>query len=93
MEQRNKVKELLASRKFWTSIISVLVTVGLFQFSDVQQNQLVESLVIVAPLVAGAVYSISTAIEDAAHAKAKGEVEVARLQMVQAQIQMESKRE
>ena len=66
---KNKMVVVLQSRKFWSSVISLLVVLGLFKFSDMEQTQLVESLVLIAPIVIGGIYTLATAIEDAAHAK------------------------
>lgn len=73
--QGNKFVNTLQSRKFWAAMISVAVSLGVIDWMDAQQGEIVDSLVTIAaalvPVISGAVYIISTAVEDAAHAKNK----------------------
>lgn len=55
------------SRKFWMSILSMLVAVGVLSFSDAEQAELVS--LIVGGI--GAVYTIAVAVEDGMRAKAE----------------------
>lgn len=57
----NKLLGLLQSRKFWASLISLLVAVGMLQFSDSQQAELVAALLTVTTAVS---YVIGVALED-----------------------------
>ncbi len=57
----NKLIGLLQSRKFWASLISLLVAVGMLQFSDSQQAELVAAILTVTTAVS---YVIGVALED-----------------------------
>lgn len=57
---------VLKSRKFWASLISLLAAVGLLQFSDTQQADLVSAIL---TIVTAAAYTLSVAIEDAGRAQ------------------------
>lgn len=73
--QGSKLLNTLQSRKFWASIISVAVSLGVIGWTDAQQGEVADSLVTViaalVPVLSGGVYIIATAVEDAAHAKSK----------------------
>ena len=62
----SKLSGVLQSRKFWSSLLSLLVAVGLLQFSDAAQADLVSAIL---TIVAAAGYTISVAIEDAGRAQ------------------------
>lgn len=68
-----KWKGLLTSRKFWASLVSLLVALGILGFSDVQQGDLVDSLLVIVgailTVIAGLGYSASVAVEDAGRAQ------------------------
>jgi hypothetical protein len=51
---------VLQSRKFWASILSMLVAVGVVNFTDVQQAELVAQIV----AGIGAIYTMAVALED-----------------------------
>lgn len=61
-----KLSGVLQSRKFWSSLLSLLVAVGLLQFSDAAQADLVSAIL---TIVAAASYTVSVAIEDAGRAQ------------------------
>lgn len=62
-----KLKGVFQSRKFWAAVISMLVSFGVVQ-ADIEDS-VVEAVVILAPIVAGAAYGIGTSIEDAGRAR------------------------
>lgn len=64
---RPSIFYIFLSRKFWMSVISMLVAVGVLSFSDAEQAEMVS--LIVGGL--GAVYTIAVAIEDGMRAKAE----------------------
>lgn len=68
---------ILLSRKFWMSLLSMLVAVGVLTFSDAEQAEMVSA--IVGGL--GAVYTIAVALEDGMRAS-RGPVQVAEAQSV-----------
>lgn len=51
---------VLRSRKFWASLLSLVVAFGTVQLSDTQQAELVAQLV----AGIGAVYTLAVALED-----------------------------
>lgn len=51
---------VLQSRKFWASVLSILVAVGAVSLSDVQQSEIVAAIV----SGIGAVYTLAVALED-----------------------------
>lgn len=51
---------VLRSRKFWASILSMLVAVGVVNFTDTQQAELVAQIV----AGIGAIYTMAVALED-----------------------------
>ena len=51
---------VLQSRKFWASVLSILVAIGAVSLSDGQQAELVAQIA----AGIGAVYTIATALED-----------------------------
>lgn len=53
---------VLQSRKFWASIIGLLIATGVLQLSDAQEADLVGALLTVATTIG---YVVSVAIEDA----------------------------
>lgn len=53
---------VLQSRKFWASIIGLLIATGVLQLSDSQEADLVGAILTVATAVG---YMVSIAIEDA----------------------------
>lgn len=57
----NKVLKMLQSRKFWVSLVTLLVSVGVLQLTDVQQADLVTAILTV---VTGVGYIVSVALED-----------------------------
>lgn len=57
----NKWKALLTSRKMWASLIGVATAAGLLEFSDAQQADLVQAIVIV---LGASGYTFSVAVED-----------------------------
>lgn len=57
----NKLLGLLQSRKFWASLVSLLVAVGMLQFSDSQQADLVAAILTVSTAIS---YVIGVALED-----------------------------
>lgn len=50
------------SRKFWASIIALLVSIGILQLGEVQEADLVSAILTIATTVS---YVISVAVEDA----------------------------
>lgn len=58
---------VLNSRKFWASLLALLVAVGLIQFSDAQQADLVSAILTIVTAVG---YTLAVAIEDAGRARA-----------------------
>lgn len=68
---------ILLSRKFWMSLLSMLVAVGVLTFSDAEQAEMVSA--IVGGL--GAVYTIAVALEDGMRAS-RGPVQVAQAEQV-----------
>ena len=66
-EQRPSILYVLLSRKFWMSILSMAVAVGVLSFSDAEQAEMVSAIV----GGIGAVYTIAVAIEDGMRAKAE----------------------
>ncbi|HRA64411.1 MAG TPA: hypothetical protein PL187_00235 [Caldilinea sp.] len=75
MQNTNKLAATFKSRKFWASWISVLVSLGVVVWSETQQAEIANSLAVIAgalaPVIVGAIYVMSTAIEDAARARAQ----------------------
>lgn len=65
--QKPSIFYIFLSRKFWMSILSMAVSVGVLSFSDAEQAELVS--MIVGGL--GAVYTIAVAIEDGMKARAE----------------------
>ena len=61
-----KLGWVLQSRKFWAAIISLLVALGVLNWSDAQQAETVAGIV----AGVGAVYSLAVAIEDGLSANA-----------------------
>ena len=61
--QTGKFKQLMKSRKFWASVISILVSLGVVGASD--EGPALEAVLALVPVLAGAAYTIGTAIEDA----------------------------
>lgn len=57
----SKWARLLQSRKFWASIISLAAAVGLLEYSEAQQAELVQAIVVVATALG---YVFSVALED-----------------------------
>lgn len=51
---------VLRSRKFWASILSMLVALGVVNFTDAQQAELVAQIV----AGIGAIYTMAVALED-----------------------------
>lgn len=74
-EQRNKMLALLKSRKFWSMLVGLLVSIGLITLSEAQESELVGSVLAIVNL---AVYQFSVAYEDGKHAVAEATKEVAR---------------
>lgn len=60
-EKPNKWIELLTSRKTWAALIGIGVALGLLQYSDADQAELVGAIVTIATAIG---YMISVAIED-----------------------------
>lgn len=77
---KGKLLRLLGSRKFWATVVSMIVSLGVLLFgarevSAADQAQVVDAIMVVAGAI-GAVlaaigYNVSTAIEDAAQANAR----------------------
>lgn len=57
---------VLKSRKFWASLIGLLVSVGVLNYSDAQQAELASAVLTVATAIG---YVLSVAIEDAGSAR------------------------
>lgn len=57
-----KLMQTLGSRKFWAAIVGMLVAVGLLQYSDAQQAELVAAVLAVVTSIG---YMLGVAIEDA----------------------------
>lgn len=57
-----KITWVLQSRKFWASVIGLLIATGVLQLSDAQEADLVSALLTVATTIG---YVLSIAIEDA----------------------------
>jgi hypothetical protein len=57
-----KLSGVLQSRKFWSSLLSLLVAVGVLQFGDAAQADLVSAIL---TIVAGVGFTLGVAIEDA----------------------------
>jgi hypothetical protein len=60
METKPGILFVLLSRKFWSSVLSMLVAVGVLSFADSEQAELVAQLV----GGIGAVYTLAVALED-----------------------------
>lgn len=58
--EKPSILYVFLSRKFWASLLSMLVAVGFFVFSDAEQAELVSAIV----GGIGAVYTLSVALED-----------------------------
>lgn len=61
-----KVLGVLQSRKFWASVIGLIVALGLLNISDAQQADLVAAVLTVVTTLG---YALSVAIEDAGRAQ------------------------
>lgn len=72
---KSKLMGVLASRKFWASVVGVLAAVGLVVFSESQQADLVAAIVTVVSMVA---YILGVAIEDAGQAQAQAAITLAQ---------------
>jgi len=57
----NKWKGLLTSRKFWSAILGIVVSLGILEYSDEQQAELVGAIIVV---VTSVFYILGVAIED-----------------------------
>lgn len=57
----NKWKALLASRKFWFSLVGIAVSSGLLEFSESQQAELVQAIMVIVGAIG---YVFSIAVED-----------------------------
>lgn len=57
-----KVLYMLKSRKFWVSIVGLLVSLGFLEASDVDNAALVEAILVIVTTIS---YALSIAIEDA----------------------------
>jgi len=57
-----KIVWILKSRKWWASVIGLLIATGLLQLSEVQEAELVSAILTVATTIG---YVISIAVEDA----------------------------
>lgn len=77
--QGNKWLALLQSRKFWASMISIAVAVGMLEYSDEQQAKLVEAIVVVAGAIG---YIISLAVEDGMSKVAASQDKLAEAQRI-----------
>ena len=66
----NKFVGILTSRKAWAAIISVAATFGVLEYSDAQQAELVEAIMVVVVAVG---YMMSIAVEDGARHIADGQ--------------------
>ena len=55
-----KIMGVLQSRKFWASVIGLLVAVGVLDMTDTQQAELLAQL----GVAITAIYTIATALED-----------------------------
>lgn len=53
---------VLRSRKFWASVVGLLVALGFIQVSDLQEPELVSAILTVVTTIT---YALSVAIEDA----------------------------
>lgn len=62
----NKFIVLMQSRKFWSAVISLCVSIGIFALSDSQQSELVAGIMTV---VTTSMYILGTAIEDYGRAR------------------------
>lgn len=58
----NKFMQTLRSRKFWAAIVGMAVAVGLLNYSDSQQAELVAAVLAVVTSIG---YMLGVAIEDA----------------------------
>lgn len=70
-KEKPSIFYIFLSRKFWMSIISMAVSIGVLSFSDAEQAELVS--MIVGGL--GAVYTIAVAIEDGMSKQAEANAE------------------
>lgn len=57
----NKFVGMLQSRKFWVSLVTLLVSVGVLQLSEIEQAELISAIL---TTVTGVGYIVSVAIED-----------------------------
>lgn len=57
-----KILWILKSRKFWASVIGLLIATGVLQLSDVQEAELIQAILTVVTALG---YVLSVAIEDA----------------------------
>lgn len=64
-----KLKQLLQSRKFWSSLIGLVIAVGAVYGIDIPQEKLTTLLQSLAIIVAG--YNVGTGIESGLSAKKK----------------------
>lgn len=58
MQEKNKLIELLQSRKFWASVLGILTSLGLASFIDVDADTIVAAI---AAIIAA--FNIGTGIE------------------------------
>lgn len=66
-----KLKQTLASRKFWASVVGLLVVGGFWQATDVQQSELVNAITVVMGALIPVFYAISVAVEDGLRGKTR----------------------
>lgn len=78
MDSKPSILYVFLSRKFWASLIAMLVALGVLTFSDAQQAELV------AQIVGGisAVYTLAVALEDGLGKMNRGPVQVAQAEQV-----------
>lgn len=73
----NKWIALLQSRKFWVNVIGILVAIGVLEFTEGDQERIVEAVLII---VTSLGYSATVAIEDGAQAVARSQEKMAEAQ-------------
>ena len=72
-----KIVRMLQSRKFWASLLGVVVSLGLVAWSDAQQAELVGAILTIVSTVS---YTLGVALEDGLTAQAEATVQAAMTQ-------------
>lgn len=77
MQEKNKWLAMLQSRKFWAATIGIAVAVGMLEFSDTQQAELIEAIVVIVGTIG---YILGLSLEDGLTKVAASQEKIAEAQ-------------